>query len=124
MPPRLNHENVRNLFTQAGFIPDNEFNYRNTKSKYRVFDILNNRYVRISVQTLRYNIKTGKRPLWEEPTMLANDDPVYRDGIERFGGIKRKMLGCNRQLVAGYNRFGTGNQPQQGKENQRYLLAC
>ena len=84
MPPRLNPENVRNLFTQAGFIPDNDFNYRNTKRKYRVFDILNNRYVRISVQTLRYNIKTGKRPLWEEPSILANDEPVYRDGIERF----------------------------------------
>ena len=84
MPPRLNHENVRNLFTQAGFIPDNDFNYRNTKSKYRVFDILNNKYVKISVQTLKYNIKTGKRPLWEEPPMLSNNDPEYFDGIDRF----------------------------------------
>ena len=45
---------------------------------------MNNKYVNITVQTLRYNIKTGKRPVWEEPQMLANEDPEYRDGIERF----------------------------------------
>jgi hypothetical protein len=84
MPKRLNGDEVKQLFTQAGFIPDNDFRYTNAKRKYRVFDILNNKYVNITVQTLRYNIKTGKRPLWEEPQMLANEDPEYRDGIERF----------------------------------------
>ena len=84
MPRRLNTDDVRNLFIQAGFIPDNNFNYRNTKTKYRVFDVLNNKYVNITVQTLRYNIKTGKRPVWEEPQMLANEDPEYHDGTERF----------------------------------------
>ena len=84
MPPRLNPEIIRTLFTQAGFIPDNDFNYINAKRKYRVFDILNNKYVKISVQTLKYNIKTGKRPLWEEPPMLSNNDPEYFDGIDRF----------------------------------------
>ena len=84
MPRRLNAEDVRNIFIQAGFIPDNNFNYRNTKTKIKVFDILNNKYVRISVQTLKYNIRVGKRPLWEEPPMLANEDPEYLNGLERF----------------------------------------
>ena len=84
MPRRLNGDDVKQLFTQAGFIPDNNFNYRNTKAKIKVFDILNNKYVRISVQTLKYNIRVGKRPLWEEPPMLANEDPEYLNGLERF----------------------------------------
>ena len=84
MPRRLNAEDVKNLFIQAGFIPDNDFQYRNNKHKYRVFDILNNKYVNITLQTLKYNIRVGKRPLWEEPPMLANEDPEYLNGLERF----------------------------------------
>ena len=45
---------------------------------------MHNKYVKITPQTLKYNINKGKRPLWEEPPMLANEDPEYRDGIGRF----------------------------------------
>ena len=84
MPPRSNPESIKTLFHQAGLIPDNDFKYVNAKHKYRVFDILNNKYVKISVQTLKYNIKKGKRPLWEEPPMLSNEDPEHLDSVQRF----------------------------------------
>ena len=56
MPRRLNEGEVRDLFIKAGFIPDNDFRYTNSKRKYRVFDILHNKYVKITPQTLKYNI--------------------------------------------------------------------
>ena len=45
MPRRLNEGEVRDLFIKAGFIPDNDFRYTNSKRKYRVFDILHNKWV-------------------------------------------------------------------------------
>ena len=67
MPRRLTNEDVRQKFIAAGYIPDNEFQYRNNKQKHRVYDILNAKYVYVSLQTLNYNIKKGHRPLWEQP---------------------------------------------------------
>ena len=69
MPKRLDNDQVRQKFIAAGYVPDNDFNYKNNKQKHRVYDILNNKFVKISLQTLDYNIKKGHRPLWEEPPL-------------------------------------------------------
>ena len=69
MPRRLDNDQVRQKFIAAGYVPDNDFNYKNNKQKHRVYDILNNKFVKISLQTLDYNIKKGHRPLWEEPPL-------------------------------------------------------
>ena len=94
MPKRFTTEEVRARFTSAGLIPDNNFQYKNNKQRYRVFDILNNKYTNMSLQTLEYNIKKGHRPLWEEiplpdtPTAgtPAAETPAApaRTGLERF----------------------------------------
>ena len=90
MPKRFTTEEVRARFTSAGLIPDNNFQYKNNKQRYRVFDILNNKYTNMSLQTLEYNIKKGHRPLWEEiplPDTTAAGTPARtpaRTGLERF----------------------------------------
>ena len=71
MPRRNNTEAIKNKFIAAGFIPGNDFRYKNNKTKYRVYDILNNKYVQMSLQTLDYNINKGHRPLWTEPLLPA-----------------------------------------------------
>ena len=65
MPRRHDNDEIKQKFMNAGFIPDNEFKSKNNKTKYRVYDILNNKYTKISLQQLDYNIKKGHRPLWE-----------------------------------------------------------
>ena len=87
MPRRLNNEDVRQKFIAAGYIPDNNFNYQNNKQRHRVYDILNNKYTRISLQTLNYNIKKGHRPLWEAITIPEPQDdeqPVDNSPLQRF----------------------------------------
>ena len=82
---RLNQEDVRQKFIAAGYIPDNDFAYRNNKQKHRVFDILNNKYVRVSLQQLNYHVGKGNRPLWEQPPMPAGEpenEPLT--SLERF----------------------------------------
>ena len=87
MPRRLNNEDVRQKFIAAGYIPDNEFQYRNNKQKHRVYDILNDKYVYVSLQSLNYNIKKGHRPLWEAPgTSSSQPEQVHpsNDPLTRF----------------------------------------
>ena len=87
MPRRHSPEAIRQKFIAAGYIPDNDFTYRNNKQKHRVYDILNSKYVHVSLQTLDYNIKKGNRPLWEEPTLPAStdsEDPPATDPLSRF----------------------------------------
>ena len=88
MPRRHSPEAIRQKFIAAGYIPDNDFTYRNNKQKHRVYDILNSKYVHVSLQTLDYNIKKGNRPLWEEPTLPGQytdeDAAPSRDPLSRF----------------------------------------
>ena len=86
MPRRNNTNDIKNKFIAAGFIPDNNFQYKNNKQKHRVFDILNNKYVHISLQTLDYNINKGHRPLWTEPALLPASESDYQpqSSFERF----------------------------------------
>ena len=88
MPRRHSAEAIRQKFIAAGYIPDNDFTYRNNKQKHRVYDILNSKYVHVSLQTLVYNIKKGNRPLWEEPTLPGQytdeDAAPSRDPLSRF----------------------------------------
>lgn len=75
MPPRKDPNTVKQLFIAAGFIPTDAFNYQNIKQKHRVYDILNGRYINMSLQTLNYNVKAGRRPLWDEPTIITSTEP-------------------------------------------------
>ena len=87
MPRRLNNEDVRQKFIAAGYIPDNNFNYQNNKQRHRVYDILNNKYTMITLQTLNYNIKKGHRPLWEAitiPEPQNDEQPVDNSPLQRF----------------------------------------
>ena len=88
MPKRHDNEEVKQKFISAGFIPDNKFKYKNNKSKYRVYDILNNKYTRISLQQLDYNIKKGHRPLWEAlpipDAVEDNQNTTSNDPLQRF----------------------------------------
>ena len=91
MPKRHDNEEVKQKFINAGFIPDNKFKYKNNKTKYRVYDILNNKYTRINLQQLDYNIKKGHRPLWEalpiDETVednTTNRDTPSNDPLQRF----------------------------------------
>ena len=88
MPRRHSAEAIRQKFIAAGYIPDNDFTYRNNKQKHRVYDILNSKYVHVSLQTLDYNIKKGNRPLWEEPPAPVQADgedaAPSRDPLSRF----------------------------------------
>ena len=93
MPKRFTTEEVRARFTSAGLIPDNNFQYKNNKQRYRVFDILNNKYTNMSLQTLEYNIKKGHRPLWEE---IPLQDTPFK--ILRLLGIPCSPLKAGIQL--------------------------
>jgi hypothetical protein len=112
MPRRLDNDQVRQKFIAAGYVPDNDFNYKNNKQKHRVYDILNNKFVKISLQTLDYNIKKGHRPLWEEPPMLANEDPEYLNGLERFAqrvpelpvDIQQQTFNHHQQIIRNIQR--------------------
>ena len=85
MPRRHDTEAVRQKFIAAGYIPDNDFAYRNNKQKHRVYDILNGKYVSVSLQTLDYNVKKGHRPLWEQPQTPTTEAPVEdNDSLSRF----------------------------------------
>ena len=85
MPRRHDNDEIKQKFINAGFIPDNEFKYKNNKTKYRVYDILNNKYTRISLQQLDYNIKKGHRPLWEAlPIDETVEDTTSNDPLQRF----------------------------------------
>ena len=87
MPRRLDNDQVRQKFIAAGYVPDNDFNYKNNKQKHRVYDILNNKFVKISLQTLDYNIKKGHRPLCEEPPVptLPEDEQQHSNSpLDRF----------------------------------------
>ena len=92
MPRRHSAEAIRQKFIAAGYIPDNDFTYRNNKQKHRVYDILNSKYVHVSLQTLDYNIKKGNRPLATVVAMPYVEDqytpapPTDRptDSLSRF----------------------------------------
>ena len=87
MPRRHDTEGVRQRFIAAGYIPDNDFTYRNNKQKHRVYDILNGKYVNVSLQTLDYNIKKGHRPLWEQPPTPTTEPAGTtrdNDSLSRF----------------------------------------
>lgn len=73
MPRRINPESVKQRFIEAGYLPTEGFQYKNKKQKLDVYDIFKRKYIKLSLQTLDYNIKTGKRPLWTEP-LLINDE--------------------------------------------------
>ena len=64
MPKRLDNDTVRQQFIDAGYEPPADFKYKNNKTKYKMFDHLNNKHVKISYQTLKYNLKKGNRPTW------------------------------------------------------------
>ena len=120
MPKRQIGDEVKSLFIKAGFIPDNDFKYTNAKTKYRVFDILNNKYVKITPQTLKYNIKSGKRPLWEEPQLLDRGDPEYLSGIDRFNQrISNLPAAIQRQT---FNEHQNIIRQIQRKQNFTYLF--
>ena len=86
MPRRNNPNDMKQRFIDAGFIPTDAFNYRNCKQKHRVYDILNGKYVNMSLQTLDYNIKKGHRPLWAEPTLPTSIEPqtTQLSPLDRF----------------------------------------
>ena len=86
MPRKLDQNEIRQKFIEAGFIPDNSFNYRNNKQKHKMFDILNNKWTFISLQTLNYNIKKGHRPLWQQPQPMHDMDDEVQDNspLTRF----------------------------------------
>ena len=92
MPKRLDSNTVRQAFIDAGYEPPADFKYKNNKTKYRMFDYLNNKYVQISYQTLQYNLKKGHRPTWSMLPLPLPDEqldeqptqPTQKSPQERF----------------------------------------
>ena len=92
MPKRLNPESVKQLFIDAGYELSENFVYKNSKQKHRVFDHLNNKYVKISYQNLKYNIDKGHRPTWSDtpfaltptPSTQASNTPSTPSAFDRF----------------------------------------
>ena len=88
MPRRLDSNTVRQAFIDAGYEPPADFKYKNNKTKYKMFDHLNNKYVTINYQTLQYNLKKGHRPTWSmlpfpsEPSQPTQ--PTQKSPQERF----------------------------------------
>ena len=85
MPRRLDSDTVKQAFIDAGYQPASDFKYKNNKTKYRMFDYLNNKYVKISYQTLQYNLKKGHRPWWSvlpfqqtDPDDEQSDQPTQK----------------------------------------------
>ena len=89
MPRRLDSNTVKQMFIDAGYEPAEDFNYKNSKQKHRVYDHLNNKYVKISYQNLKYSISKGHRPTWSElplppPSTQASNTPSTPSPFERF----------------------------------------
>ena len=103
MPKRLSTNAVKQLFIDAGYELPADFKYKNSKIKYRVYDHLKDKWVKLSVQNLKYHVKKGNRPSWSElplpPTqddtqaslnplsgnrMLLVVQPVQQSPLERF----------------------------------------
>ena len=107
MPRKLNQDDVRQKFIDAGFVPASNFNYRNSKQKHRMYDILKAKYVFISLQTLNYNIKKGHRPLWQAPTLEPVQDseqaPAQLDPLTRFKN--RHQLPSELDIEAIFNQY-------------------
>ena len=75
MPRKLSTNAVKQMFIDAGYELDPNFNYKNSKTKIRVYDHLKDKYVKISVQNLKYHVKKGNRPSWTDlPLPPVQDD--------------------------------------------------
>ena len=66
MPRKLSTQVVRQMFLDAGYEVDQNFVHQNTRTKYRVYDHLKDKWTRISVQQLKYHVAKGNRPSWSE----------------------------------------------------------
>ena len=66
MPRQLSTQIVKQMFLDAGYEVAPNFVHQNSRTKYRVYDHLKDKWTRISVQQLKYHVAKGNRPSWSE----------------------------------------------------------
>ena len=90
MGRRLTQQQVKDLFEKYGYILPDNFQYRNNKQKFRVFDEMNETHEILSLQQLRYRINraaTRRQPYFDRDLLslpLADSEPVSNDSYERW----------------------------------------
>ena len=81
MPKRLEERYVRQMFIDAGYQLANNFKYVNNKKKHLVLDLFTDQFTRISLQQLRYKLKTHQRPEFSElpfPYPEPENDNIHK----------------------------------------------
>ena len=90
MPPRLSTQQVKDMFADYGYIVPQNFVYRNSKQKVRVYDEMNETHEDLSLQQLRYRIDHAatRRPRYFDNNLmnlpLSNTGPVDNGSYERW----------------------------------------
>ena len=105
MPPRLSDAVVRQLFYDAGYQLPNNFVYVNNHKKHKVLDKFTNEFSKLSLQQLKYRIKKGLRPSWQDlplPQPVDNNQPqqhVQQLPVARYVNRHTALQGADQVFI-------------------------
>ena len=104
MPRRLTDAAVRQEFYDAGYQLPNNFQYVNVKHKHKVLDKFTNEFAKLSLQQLRYRVKKGLRPSWQDlplpdPQQQPQPSHVQQLPVARYVNRHTALQGADRVFI-------------------------